>query len=73
MRRNGEEAEEQIDHVNAYDKVVRDFNAVTGREGLKSLKFALAAREAAEDRPIGAGLRFIHEERFQSTAPCRFR
>ena len=57
MRRNGEEAEEQIDHVNAHDKVVRDFNAaisgngsptVTGREGLKSLKFALAAREAAE-------------------------
>jgi 1,5-anhydro-D-fructose reductase (1,5-anhydro-D-mannitol-forming) len=57
VRRNGEEAEEQIDHVNAYDKVVRDFNAAmagngsptaTGREGLKSLKFALAAREAAK-------------------------
>ncbi|TGT36636.1 Gfo/Idh/MocA family oxidoreductase [bacterium M00.F.Ca.ET.141.01.1.1] len=56
VRRNGEKVEEQIDHVNAYDKVVSDFNAamagngsptVTGRDGLKSLKFAVAAREAA--------------------------
>lgn len=57
VRRNGEQIEERIDHVNAYDKVVRDFNAAmgghgspsaTGSDGLKSLKFALAAREAAK-------------------------
>ncbi|MGB3416223.1 MAG: hypothetical protein WBA36_06115 [Mesorhizobium sp.] len=59
VRRNGKEVEERIEHVNAYRKVVRDFNAAmgghgspsaTGHDGLKSLKFALAAREAARTR-----------------------
>lgn len=57
VRRSGEQVEERIEHINAYDKAVGDFNAAigghgspsaTGHDGLKSLKFALAAREAAK-------------------------